>query len=78
MQKTEKSQETKQKPWLRWHPEMVRGRLPDKTSIHVSYDAAKIEWSGFMLLADGRQFSATAKALFFLLKILDDKFRETL
>lgn len=55
-----------------------RGRLPDTSEFHVSYDAAKHLWSGKLIInmPKGAEFSGESSGVFKLLAMLDKQYRE--
>lgn len=61
-------------------PKPVKGRLPDRSTFRVEYDAATQTWSGLLLIhtpTGVRKLSGTKSGVFRLLAHLDDEYRKS-
>jgi hypothetical protein len=56
----------------------AKGRLPDKASFLVAYDADRLVWSGNLTVPGLPAFAGEASGVFHLLATLDDRYREYL
>lgn len=52
------------------------GRLPNGATFHVSFDAAKGEWSGTLTVPDKGEVKSAATGVFRLLEMLDEQYRK--